>query len=149
MYLVWFPEDLEKNYIEKLESVTYTIGGDSTNAYCYILRPVKDGVIDTSDIGVAFFNLSGSYDIDNAVKSDWNAAIATFPQLYEFLSSPKVHSLLENYGVTYKDALEWFNFDDNKIDIAKEAIAEIKNYYSVREKAMKAFSSTNCLESWW
>ena len=148
MYLVWFPEDLEKNYIEKFASVTYTTGGDSTSAFCYILRPVKDGVIDKNHIGVAFFNLSGTYDIDNAVKSEWNAAIATFPQIYKFLSTPQVHSLLEKYGVKYTDALEWFPFDDNKKIIAQKAIDDIENYYRIREKAMKAFCSTNCLESW-
>ncbi len=148
MYLVWFPDNMGNNYIEKIETVSYQTGGDTTYARCYILRPVKDGVVDKTDIGIGFFNLYGLYDIDNAVQKDWDASIPTFVQIYYLLSSKEVHELLAAYGVIYTDALEWFDFDEEKTMIAQDAISKINKYYHIREEARKAFDSTNRLENY-
>lgn len=148
MYLVWFPDNLGNNYIEKIETVSSKAGGDTTYAHCYILRPVKDGVVDKTDIGIGFFNLYGTYDIDNAIQKDWDASIPTFTQIYYLLSSKEVHELLAMYGVIYADALEWFNFDEEKTMIAQDAISKINKYYRAREEAKEAFDSTNRLENY-
>ena len=146
MYLVWFPEGLNNNCIEKLETVSFTAGGDTTYASCYILRPIKGDAVDKEDIGIGFFNLHGTYDMDGVLPLDWNASIATFTQIYYLLSSKKVRDLLATYGVKYDDPLVWFDFDEEKTLIAQNAINKLNEYYHARKEAKKAFESTNRLE---
>ncbi len=147
MYLVWYEEDLENNYIVDVRKIYCDIGDERMYATCFILKANEDDDIkDSSNLGIGFFNIYGKHILANDVVKDWSDPVPNFFQFYHLISSDSCKSILQEFGVTLEDSLDLFPLSDEQKAEAKKNFESLDEYFKMKTKARDWFENINRLE---